>query len=1732
MTVDNLGRIRFHPINANVGVNPVKLTVSDSRGGKVVQEFDLAVLADLKAPQVELYIAENPVSVGDIATFFVNATDNVAVKDLSLKVNGVGVAIDTNGVASVKMNSVGDFSAVIKATDAAGNIGQQNLPFSVLNFGDVDAPEISLNLTSDTVFTSPTAISGTITDTNLLYYKVEVRETSSGEWKEIARKNDPVVNGVLTEFDPSLLSNDAYDLRFSAYDAGGNITYATRTVNVTGDLKLGNFQLSFNDLAIPVTGIPINLTRTYDTLTASQKDDFGYGWRLEFRDTDLRTSIGKDEGLETLGVRSVGFSEKTKVYITLPGGKRESFTFKAKDYNPLINAFLNSVSNGGNGDPSLYVPSFVPEAGNTSTLSVESALIVRGANNQFYGASGGAYNPADKDYGFGGYYLLTTKEGIKYRINATTGDLDTITDTNGNVLTFSDGGISSSSGVKVTFERDAEGKIREVIDPSGSRIKYDYDSNGDLVAVTDRNGNKTRFEYNTQQAHYLDKIIDPLGREGIKTQYNPDGRLSRVIDVEGKAVELVYEPANSLQTVKDQLGNPATFEYDERGNIVTEIDAVGKITKRQYDSNNNTIKETVISDRSGSAGFTTEYTYDAQNNLLSEKDPNGHVTNYTYGNLNRLLTTTDPLKRTTTNAYDNRGNLLFSTDAEGNVTKYSYDLKGDLLSVTDPKQQATNLSYDSRGNVILVTDVDNNITTFTYDDNGNKLTETKKVTTPTGVKDVVTKWTYDDNGKVKTITDALNNTTTYEYNELGQQIAIIDPLSRRTEYRYDERGTLIETIYPDNTPSDSSDNPRTSSSYDAAGNQTASIDEAGRVTRYVYDKVGRVVETILPDGTPNNQADNPRNRTEYYKDGLVKADIDERNNRTEYFYDAAGQQTLEKDALGNETRSLYDAAGQQIAITDALGHTTRFNYDVLGRNYQTIFPNQTYTTNTYDTLGRRIATTDAAGNTTDYRYNALGQLTGVQNSAGDWTEYDYNEMGNLISVKDAKQHITKYEYDLLGRRTATILPLGQRSLTTYDAVGNVISQKDFNGDTITFSYDARNRLMGKYFPDNTNTLFTYTPTGQRKTVVDDRGTTLYNYDEQYRLISRTDPDGKTISYTYDLSGNRTSVTVPSGTTNYTFDALNRLDKVTDPAAKVTDYEYDGIGNLVSTTFSNGVVETREYDDLNRLIYLENKKGSGSVISSYRYTLDPVGNRLKVVENSGRMVQYTYDNLYRLTKEDITDSVNGNRSLSYIYDKVGNRLTLVDSEKGTTLYNYDANDRLLTHTVGGVVTNYLYDNNGNTNSRTNSTEQTNYDWDYQNRLISATTTTSSGTKQMQYQYDADGIRVASSVNGVKTKYLIDTNQPFAQVLEEYNSNGQVQVFYVYGNDLISQQRGSDLTFYLVDGLGSTRVLTDGSGNVASTYTYEAFGELISDTGNVENKYRFAGEQFDEGLGDYYLRSRYYDQNTGRFTRQDSYEGSFNNPSSLHKYLYGNANPVNFTDPSGFTPNLQEILVGLSIADTLLNAAQFILNPTPVNLAFLLLGAIDFPLPFNNGLKTIFGGQGKALNITQMAESSMTTNAIEDSARFARTWIQTNLAGYKLYFSDNSLTLLSKSLAKQKISINGRNAKDFKRVDWIGHQINDESSLLLVEAKTVINSDVLHHSLEIGPSKFEDTLTILNYVNHKGGGPELKADRLIMTYDYYNSQKMGDWSIGLQDKLLYKNGALFKVKGKPIEMRTVF
>ncbi|MFM6156165.1 MAG: putative Ig domain-containing protein, partial [Sphaerospermopsis kisseleviana] len=507
MTLDTQGRLSWTPNNSQLGDHAVILTVTDGAGGTTQQTFTLKVTADTTAPQVRINRSLSLINQGETVSFQVVATDNIGIANLQLLINDTPVVIDSNGVASFTATTTGVITAKAVALDAAGNRAEATTTVNVLDPTDTEAPTVNLDLSGivNGEITAPVEIKGSVNDTNLDYYALEVAPADGSQpFKEMFRGTSRVNNGVLGVLDPTLLPNDTYQVRLVAYDVNGAGNSVSQLLDVKGDLKLGNFQLSFTDLEIPVSGIPITLTRTYDTLISNSQQDFGYGWRMEFRNASVRTSLPKDELYQELGLRSVGFKEGDSVYITLPGGKRERFTFKLQEMK-VMGIPLSAVL----GRSTLYKPTFVADKGSTSTLSVDTAgiVLIKGDSDRVIPFSGGSaysyYNPQD----WGNTYKLTTKEGVVYNIDATTGDINTITNRNGDVLNFSDGGIVSSNGQQVTFERDAQGRIVAAIDPMGNRVSYQYDANGDLVKVTDRENNTTTFEYNGQQAHYLDKII-------------------------------------------------------------------------------------------------------------------------------------------------------------------------------------------------------------------------------------------------------------------------------------------------------------------------------------------------------------------------------------------------------------------------------------------------------------------------------------------------------------------------------------------------------------------------------------------------------------------------------------------------------------------------------------------------------------------------------------------------------------------------------------------------------------------------------------------------------------------------------------------------------------------------------------------------------------------------------------------------------------------------------------------------------------------------------------------------------------------------------------------------------------------------------------------------------------------------------------------------------------------------
>jgi RHS repeat-associated protein len=159
--------------------------------------------------------------------------------------------------------------------------------------------------------------------------------------------------------------------------------------------------------------------------------------------------------------------------------------------------------------------------------------------------------------------------------------------------------------------------------------------------------------------------------------------------------------------------------------------------------------------------------------------------------------------------------------------------------------------------------------------------------------------------------------------------------------------------------------------------------------------------------------------------------------------------------------------------------------------------------------------------------------------------------------------------------------------------------------------------------------------------------------------------------------------------------------------------------------------------------------------------------------------------------------------------------------------------------------------------------------------------------------------------VVTKYVYDQED----ILFELDENGQIRARYTHGpgiDEPISVDRDTDSDgtldttwYYNFDGLGSVTTLTDSSGNIVQTYVYDSFGNIVNQTGSVENTYTYTGREWDEKAGLYYYRTRYYDPGVGRFLSQDTI--GFNG-GDVNFYVYVLNNPVNYADPWGLiTPD---------------------------------------------------------------------------------------------------------------------------------------------------------------------------------------------------------------------------------------
>jgi len=1029
------------------------------------------------------------------------------------------------------------------------------------------------------------------------------------------------------------------------------------------------------------------------------------------------------------------------------------------------------------------------------------------------------------------------------------------------------------------------------------------------------------------------KMRNPLsGKENISTEkfeFDSYGNILSKIDLLGNQTTYSYHSLNYFLPQKIQ-----SFE----GSILKSTVEYG--VKSTTSKNIDWIKQTNIIggiDKS----ITTELTYDSYGNTVKKLTRSGNETidmSMEYGNAYQNAYLTKITTQNMTNVYNGK----WTKASCPQIIQYEYNGKnGLLISVIDSKGIKTQTDYDTIGRITRITVAGVKKVEISYDDALNE-------TIVKSAGGINTKYSYSGMGRIIQKTNLVTNSKLKtEYDKNGYCVAEIDALGYRTRYEYDDLGRLTKTINPDGST-------RTTQYYDDTLSKI-NIDESGSQSYTQQDALGRLIKNgkikdgkwIYRESTYDIQnklvksTDYNGNVTQYYYDqiGQLIECINSLGESTKYEYSLSGKPTKIITASGNTTSYEYDNIGQLLKMTNALGFTELYAYDLNGNLIYSKDKAGGISSYTFDSFNRKVKE-QKSNQITVYQYDVDDHLIKIQDSSGAisqiftpdgllkkkimpdgrYIEYDYDIRGQVVSIRDYFGNLTSYTYDMRGRLNKVIT---NNKATEYSYYPNsLLSQTTYpNGIIEKNTYE--NGLLTKRIYNHPN------------------GTQInnfnYMYDENGNRITEGGPAGEKI-YTYDALNRLKTVKTDNSTTVYSFDVdgniVSKDEKGSDKLLTEvkTQYLYDKCNHLIrsqeNTSYLNGTNwSLNASSNLSPLQRLQVGETVTITVSALRYDGVPLEMKymgIGVTSGAESMKGMTFDcsQISSGVLKVKYNSLNTADHLSLMFDlhgktkTVGIKLNSLNSggnsgggigtnpPKDPPIYTMSTttDDRSISIPIiqpsrpsvsSSVTHEFTYDSSGNlssdiiTNNGVSTT--TTYQYDAYNKLISYK---GENGQISTYTYYADGLRASKKVgNQVLGFYYQGTD-----IIDETIS-GSLSARSVRGRGLIGRIQGSQFSTYLKDAHGDVIKIFDQNRNELSYYEYDAYGNGTKETGKVENPYRYTGQYLDEETGFYYLRARYYDSNTMRFTTEDSYLGDMKNPLSLNLYGYCMGNPVMYNDPTG-------------------------------------------------------------------------------------------------------------------------------------------------------------------------------------------------------------------------------------------
>ena len=1145
-------------------------------------------------------------------------------------------------------------------------------------------------------------------------------------------------------------------------------------------------------------------------------------------------------------------------------------------------------------------------------------------------------------------YQYTTAQRLSQRTDKMGGTWSYTYNSNNLAVTMTDPlshtstNVYDANGFDLLYTIPPEGPVRESFTYLSNRhvvatasnalgrvITYAYNSLGLVTNATD--GRTTMAFYYDAEGRLAG--MDRNGTQIQTNQYDAFGRLSWTRNAAGLTVDTTYDALNRITSqaydnygqvsvlsneydcchvsrILDRNGREWGFEYNDLGWRLSQTNPSGLTNRWTYGLHGEPV---AISNalQWESRAYTDEGWLKRRELPARSFDANSHAENFVYDDEGRLT------KQQGLSGAFHR----FEYDAKGRKTaSYSPDGKTLAFGVEDYVLAESN-RYDAMDRKVWTRDIRGLAVSNTF----NALDQPTRQDYPDGTYE---SWTYNTWGEPTSYRDRLGNVTSNLFDSAGRLTRQIDPRGTSTyigytdadfvssisnatlgyawTFQYDEEGQVTRIDYPNGLVDERS--------YDPSGNLTQAI-RGGVTTVLTYDGLNnRSSVTVGGLLVASNRYDGlGRLVLSQDADGVVVTnlvdswgDVDGRywplNLSEGYQYGDRGL-TNRADRLGIATRLVRDSLGRALQVIDGATNTVSVSFLTNGVDQlQYLWDgNSNRTAWAYDNFGNPTTKTYADNSGESYTFDVLNRLTNKTDAASINTVFGYDANGNLNSLKYGSLSTITFAYDALNRRTNMVDGLGTTAWA-YDQAGRITSESGpLNSSAVTCQYDTLGRLTAISFggyswayayddlgrittissPDGDYGL-SYYQNGFQKQLVTYPGSVkgAYGYDSLGRLtnLNYSVPTGSllSITYAYDGGDRRTNETWNSGRkASYGYDNAYQLLSVTSTgqASDKAVFAYDKAGNPVRQT-TLGLGRTNTFNNLNQLVSGTYTGGGLTVVGQVNYAAGTV-----TVNNATAR-------LYGVTFEATNISVSAG----------SNVITAVYHGPGFTNSSMVATDKV---TVVVANTAFGHDLNGNL---TNDSDFV-YQYDPANRLTNVVSK-SSGSSVLVARYDGLGRRREVVRNGTNTERYVYLPGTWLVLAVTDGTNG-VKEAYTHGPDLsgtlggaggiggIMGVRQSGASYFLHgDALGNI-VLATASNKPVASFQYGAFGQLVTQSGTFDSRFKFSSKEYDREAGLLYFGYRYLSPKQGRWLNRDpiGFRGG------LNIYAYCDNSPINYVDPFG-------------------------------------------------------------------------------------------------------------------------------------------------------------------------------------------------------------------------------------------